>query len=214
MLEVHPPHAAAHSWKDFAIQIATITIGLLIAIGLEQTVEYFHHLNQLTTVRRELSAELIDNRRIMRGNVQKLYEVQAKLDKDMVLLRASQSAHGAVAGKLDYGYEFARTPDGAWEAAKENSALGMMPHDELRANVYVYAVFGAFMDALNALTDKLDSAAAITRRGPNSALSLHDIDELVTTTSEAQGKLDFVARMLRYEEKGLDRVSPEKKPGG
>jgi hypothetical protein len=36
VLEVHPPHHAASSWRDFFIHIATIVIGLLIAIGLEQ----------------------------------------------------------------------------------------------------------------------------------------------------------------------------------
>ena len=65
---------------------------------------------------------------------------------------------------------------------------------------------------INGLTDKMDSAAAITRRGPNGALSPHDIDELVTTTSEAEGKLDFVARMLRYEQKGLNFANRDKKP--
>jgi hypothetical protein len=39
MLDVHPPHEAIHTWKGFFIHIATIVIGLLIAIGLEQTVE-------------------------------------------------------------------------------------------------------------------------------------------------------------------------------
>ena len=43
MLDVHPAHHAASTWRDFFIHIATIVIGLLIAIGLEQTVEYFHH---------------------------------------------------------------------------------------------------------------------------------------------------------------------------
>ena len=32
MLDVHPPHHAANTWRDFFIHIATIVIGLLIAI--------------------------------------------------------------------------------------------------------------------------------------------------------------------------------------
>ena len=46
MLDVHPPHAPTHTWRDFFIHIATIVIGLLIAVGLEQTVEYVHHRHQ------------------------------------------------------------------------------------------------------------------------------------------------------------------------
>ncbi len=41
MLDVHAPHDAVRTWKDFFIHIAAIAVGLLIAIGLEQTVEYF-----------------------------------------------------------------------------------------------------------------------------------------------------------------------------
>jgi hypothetical protein len=43
MLDVHPAHHAASSWKEFFIHIATIVLGLLIAVGLEQIGEYFHH---------------------------------------------------------------------------------------------------------------------------------------------------------------------------
>ena len=42
MLEVHPPQQTVHSWRDFFIHIATIVVGLLIAIGLEQMVERIH----------------------------------------------------------------------------------------------------------------------------------------------------------------------------
>jgi len=38
MLDVHPPHASTHTWRDFFLHIATIVIGLLIAIGLEQSI--------------------------------------------------------------------------------------------------------------------------------------------------------------------------------
>jgi hypothetical protein len=46
MLDVHAPHESIHAWKGFFIHIATIVIGLLIAISLEQTVEFFHHREQ------------------------------------------------------------------------------------------------------------------------------------------------------------------------
>jgi hypothetical protein len=28
VLDVHPPHEAAHSWRDILIHLATITVGL------------------------------------------------------------------------------------------------------------------------------------------------------------------------------------------
>src|ERR1700734_2390481 len=38
-LDVHAPHQSVHSWRDFFVHIATIAVGLLIAVGLEQTIE-------------------------------------------------------------------------------------------------------------------------------------------------------------------------------
>jgi hypothetical protein len=63
MLEVHAPHEAAHTWKGFLIHIATIVIGLFIAVSLEQTVEYFHH--------RHLRAQLEEQmQQVFAGNLQ------------------------------------------------------------------------------------------------------------------------------------------------
>lgn len=45
MLDVHAPHESIHTWKSFFIHIATICVGLLIALFLEQAVEALirHH---------------------------------------------------------------------------------------------------------------------------------------------------------------------------
>ena len=37
MLDIHPSIHSANSWREFFIHIATIALGLLIAVGLEQT---------------------------------------------------------------------------------------------------------------------------------------------------------------------------------
>src|SRR5580704_12752226 len=57
MLDVHAPHQTVRTWKDFLIHIAAISIGLLIAVGLEQTVELFHHRHQVAEIRRSLADE-------------------------------------------------------------------------------------------------------------------------------------------------------------
>jgi hypothetical protein len=65
MLEVHAPHESVHTWKGFFIHIATIVVGLLIAIGLEQTVEYFHHHQQAHEAREQILAEIALNRKLI-----------------------------------------------------------------------------------------------------------------------------------------------------
>ncbi len=58
MLDVHAPHEAVHTWKGFFIHIANIFIGLLIAIALEQTVEFFHHHHEVAETRVALHEEM------------------------------------------------------------------------------------------------------------------------------------------------------------
>jgi len=57
MIDIHPAHHAATTWRDFFIHIATIVLGLIIAVGLEQTVEFFHHRQQLAEARHALAVE-------------------------------------------------------------------------------------------------------------------------------------------------------------
>jgi hypothetical protein len=57
MLDVHLPHHTPNTWRDFFIHIATITVGLLIALGLEQTVEFFHHRHEGAELRENLHRE-------------------------------------------------------------------------------------------------------------------------------------------------------------
>jgi hypothetical protein len=65
MLDVHPPHQAAHTWTDFFLHIATICIGLLIAVGLEQSIEALHRHHERIALQADLRAEAVSNREII-----------------------------------------------------------------------------------------------------------------------------------------------------
>src|SRR5580698_10543753 len=71
MLDVHAPHEAIDTRKGFVLHIATITIGLLIAIGLEQTVEFFHHRSVVRETRAALAEEKQENIRLFHENIAK-----------------------------------------------------------------------------------------------------------------------------------------------
>jgi hypothetical protein len=62
MLDVHPIHKLPHGWKEFLLHIATISVGLLIAIGLEQTVELLHRHHERNRLQEELRSEGVHNR--------------------------------------------------------------------------------------------------------------------------------------------------------
>lgn len=54
-MEVHPPHSPIHSVKEFMVHLLAITIGLLIALGLEASVEWLHHRSLVREARENMS---------------------------------------------------------------------------------------------------------------------------------------------------------------
>jgi hypothetical protein len=126
MLEVHSPHETIHTWKSFFIHIATIVVGLLIAVGLEQTVEFFHHRNQ----RYELGEAL---RRNGEGNRQYINDDFAvaegmlhwALEQTAIVERAGATGILTIR-RMPAGWIYA--PDaGVWISAKASGLSSLLP---------------------------------------------------------------------------------------
>jgi hypothetical protein len=63
-LDVNVSHPT-HVWKNFFIHIATISVELLIAIGLKQGVELLHHRHQAARLEEDMRGQPAQNLRIM-----------------------------------------------------------------------------------------------------------------------------------------------------
>ena len=57
-MEVHAPHHPLNNWKDFFIHLATITVGLLIALALEAGAEAVHHHHLVVEARENIRREI------------------------------------------------------------------------------------------------------------------------------------------------------------
>jgi hypothetical protein len=64
-MEIHPPQHGIQSWREFLLHMTTIVLGILIAIGLEQTVEWVHHRQERSQLQSELREEAEKNRAII-----------------------------------------------------------------------------------------------------------------------------------------------------
>jgi hypothetical protein len=76
MLDVHPAHHAANSWKEFFVHMATIVLGLLIAISLEQSVEWVHHSEQRHQLEEDLRTEAESNLQVIERDL-RMQETEA-----------------------------------------------------------------------------------------------------------------------------------------
>jgi hypothetical protein len=142
MLDVHPAHHAASTWKDFFIHIATIVLGLLIAVSLEQGVEYIHHRRELAEARKELVTERKIN--IVRFSVEteELHRLVPILQNDLAIFVYLRQHPGKPVppslGVLRWGMMTTSMLDAAWTAAQHSGAVDYMRQSEARNDTELY----------------------------------------------------------------------------
>src|SRR6202050_1648594 len=143
MLDVHAPHQTVYSWKDFLVHIAAISIGLLIAVGLEQTVELFHHRHQVAEIRRSLADERRINEVIFTSACNEFRRYAPILFGSLQTLTYPRTHPGASPtqwpGRFSFYMLITRFQDSAWKTALQSAALEYMPRAEVRTYSDVYA---------------------------------------------------------------------------
>ena len=146
MLDVHPPHAPTHTWRDFLIHIATIVIGLLIAVGLEQTVEAIHHRIEVTEARKALQAEFDDNLLIYRVNFAGTRFIRQEMQDNLLILLFLRQHPGTpeekLPGTLSWIERAEYANDAAWKTAQQSSVTAHMPRSEVASLNRAYSALG------------------------------------------------------------------------
>src|SRR5215469_8592836 len=137
MIDVHVPHKTEHTWTDFLIHIATITVGLFIAIGLEQTVEHFHHLHQRYQLEEHLREELRTNLRRDENDFRRFADIRAytvELKSAVTARRTHPSSPAAPPDASDpRRHGLPSAPSIAiWDAAKLDATITLLPSEEIQ----------------------------------------------------------------------------------
>jgi hypothetical protein len=163
MLDVHAPHKSVHGWRDFFIHLATITIGLLIALGLEATVEWMHHLHEVSETREALQRELQVNRAHFASNTAHFRSESSVLQKNLLVLRFLQQHPGAspsqLPGTIQWNISYTRMVDSAWKTACQTGITALMPQEEVRKTAELYGFYErmdrSHEEEADALTDAI-----------------------------------------------------------
>ena len=163
MLDVHPAHHAATTWRDFFVHIATIVLGLFIAVGLEQTVEALHRHHQLNQLQEDLHREALANQPVGKINL-------AHIDSDMSWLLELRSRIDAVrAGGDRKSFVYPTRPHGypgdphdsdripplnaVWNNARQTALVDLLPRNEAQLYNGVYSISDIYVDDFKALTE-------------------------------------------------------------
>jgi hypothetical protein len=191
MLDIHDAHHAASTWKDFFIHIATIVLGLLIAVSLEQGVEYIHHRRQLAEARKELAIERKIN--IVRFSVEteELHRFVPILQNDLAIFVYLRQHPGKPVppslGVLRWTMMTTGMLDAAWTAAQHSGAVDYMRQSEARNDAELYV-------RLNNLTQQIRDARATY--GECTRYKVVDPDPEHMTPDQLDHEIDLVSRAL------------------
>ena len=194
MLDVHPPHAPAHTWRDFFIHIATIVLGLLIAIGLEQSVEWLHRRHELRETREALRQEREENRKFFAVNTADFRIITQNLQNNLQLFLILQQHPGTPEEKLpgvpQWRFSYEPTVQSVWKNAQKTGAVALLPHSEAEDNANLYQLLdltdtGA-VDLFNAVSDAANYAIV-------------DPDPSHMTPAQLSTEIDLIKRAIQMD---------------
>jgi hypothetical protein len=117
-MEIHGPEGPTKSFKDFAIHILIVTIGILIALGLEGIRETIHEHRLVREARENFRAELEEDHRFARLELANTRGMQIQIRKivaDLPELRQHPDQLAASIAKIQPSFYFFASS--RWESA-------------------------------------------------------------------------------------------------
>jgi hypothetical protein len=133
-MDIHAPDHPILSFKEFGVHIAVVTVGILIALGLEGVREVIHDRHLVREARENFHTELSADREHVQHEIPAVKENNDKLLKLISDLPALQRDHpDQIAARLlaieNPGYFFALQ---SWPTAMSTGALAHMPVEDIQ----------------------------------------------------------------------------------
>jgi hypothetical protein len=178
MLDVHPPHEAAHSWRDILIHLATITIGLFIALSLEGCVEWQHHRHLVREARENIRTEIEDNQKELHSAIQNIHEEQAQVKHDLEALKTLRSNSNARGLSVTLRFASSLMQNASWNTARETGAFGFMGYPEVKRYAEIYDQQTEFAKQTEDVTSAYTNSFSV--------LQVFDLDEKEAPSTKRQ----------------------------
>jgi hypothetical protein len=198
MLEVHAPHQTVHTWKDFLIHIAAITLGLLIALGLEATVEWIHHRHQAREAL-ELLKQEVDRNRIALANDMRSGDIGERNHRDALAVLHRLRAHALRPDdRLIFIRKFSLLGSTAWTVAHETGAAAYIPYVLMARYGEIYEAQQRINDSAMSVYADLQEATAVLNAETDDQ-GRDDEDRMQSEAESVDAKLALSAPDMRSE---------------
>jgi hypothetical protein len=169
-MEIHTPEAPVHSFRDFVVHLAMISLGVLIALGAEGLVEYVHNRHLVAEARANLIAEMRENKATLDTNLPKLKKNEELLAESLADLQKLQADRKYKTHDVNLNLNFFSLTDTSWRTAEATGALSLMRYQEAQDFAGYYDVQSMLNRLMNSLEDNwLDMMSAFNPLGSDPA---------------------------------------------
>jgi hypothetical protein len=190
MIDIHPPQHAAITRRDFFIHLGIVVLGILIAIGLEQSVEYLHYRHLANEATRALLNERHIDEEANQFNIFATRRHQSDLQHDLAVLNALR-AHQPLPPAPFIIQHVAYIYAGAeWQNVHQSGTINYLTGN-LAALTYRYQMQDRFLDLLSRSNEDLARAASVLRS---------PTDPLNTTYEDNVAFSEFFRRLVAAHE--------------
>jgi hypothetical protein len=133
MLDVHAPEHGIGGPRDFMIHLLTITVGLLIALGLENAAEAMHHRHQRREAETMIRQELRDNEQLIESSKDQFEQERNGMNAVLADLELMSQGKTPATPLVEKEFVFHQAPmqDSAWRTASSTGVLSYMDYDEV-----------------------------------------------------------------------------------
>lgn len=132
-MEVHVPEHGIHSWRDFFVHMGTICLGLLIAIGLEQSVEWEHRRSERHEIQEAVREDLTNIVRDTQSTATTIRALVTWSETTMHTCRAAlQENKSCELALCPRGGSMSPFTDPSFRAARASGLLVLLPQPEIR----------------------------------------------------------------------------------
>jgi len=194
MLDVHAPSHSFHAWRDFFIHLATISLGLLIALGLEASVEWLHHHHEVAETREALQREREENHKRFAANTDEFWVNTAILQNNLLVLdflrKHPATKPNQLPGVPIWTTSYTGMEDSAWKTANQTGVVAFMPQDEVIRNEELYKLIALFESIHGEELDVLFQIRSYSLQEPDPThLAPAEIDDEIKLTRQMLSKV-------------------------
>ena len=145
-MEFHAPSGPIRSIKDFFLHLGIVTVGILIALGLEQLVEARHRAKVAQVAVEGFRREITDDIEEVKGVLDAVPELRTRV-RDTVAALTEAPAAGSHPQSIKYpGIHFNLISSASWDTALATQALSDLPYDRVKRYAAAYGVLHLFLD--------------------------------------------------------------------